>query len=521
MRRMPARRKRPTATPISYRMTIPAPYMGLNARDPEALMKPGYATTMENWFPTGLQVELRPGATDHVTGFAAAVKSLLIWDGADGTSKLFACTNAGIYDATTAGAVGASVSTITSGRCQFTQYRTSGKSWLVVVNGVDDFRTYDGTSWATTATFAKSGGGTLTSNTIVNVAAHQRRLWFVIKDSVDPYYLNTDSIAAPVFTFPLGPHFTKGGSLLSIATWTVDGGNGPDDYCAFISSKGQVIVYAGTDPATASTWVLKGTYDIPEPIGYNCALKFGGDCLVLTRSGIFPLTELLKGKANDPSLAISDLITPLMGDAATDHATKKGWQMATLLNERLLLLNVPTVEDSESYQFAMNTTTRGWTKFTGWNALCVVAHKNGLYIGMTTKVAHIWNGRNDFNAAITATARGHFDYFNNRSAIKEWKGVIPVIKAEGAVSISIALDVDFQSSTAYGAASFISGGTSRFDSATYDASVWGEVLVLADLQTPAAYPGVCAALRLRAITSNSTITWSATDFIYEYGALFG
>lgn len=517
----PVRSKHPGGQPTTIRKPSVAPFRGLNARDPEALMQPGYATVLENLWPSGLDVQLRKGAANHVTGFVSPVRTLMDWTGVTGTSKLFATTSAGIYDATSAGAVGAAVVTLTEGWCQHTQFKNAAGSFLLVVNGVDVLHYYNGTAWATVAGYGISGGGNLISNDIINLASHQRRLWFVEKASTTAYYLGTDAITGTVFAFPLGSFFTKGGHLISINTWTVDGGNGPEDLCAFISSKGQVAIYGGTDPASATTWGLRGVFDMPEPIGTRSAVKYGGDCLLVTRSGVFPLTELLKGRPITSSLALSNVISPLIVEASQSYGANKGWQIEHLLDEKLLVLNVPTTESSAAYQFVMNTTTKGWAKFTGWNALCLTRHKNALYAGYTDKVVKIWTGVSDFGGAITGLARGHFDYFGQPGLLKNWKGVIPLLKTTGLPSISLALDVDFALSTAFGSTAFGPSGSSAYDTGLWDTATWSDSFFLNALQGVAAWPGHSAAVRLRIVCSNGTVAWSATDFLYEYGHVRG
>jgi hypothetical protein len=484
-------------------------------------MQPGYATVLENFWPSGLDVQLRKGAVAHTTGFSEPVRTLMDWTSAAGVSKLFAATNIGLYEVTAPGTMPAPAVALTNGWGQHTQFKTSAGSFLFFVNGTQDLLYYNGTVWASSATLSIAGGGTLNTNTIINVAAHQRRLWFVVKDSFTAYYLPTDAITGTVTAFPMGSFFTDGGYLLAITTWTVDSGVGPEDLCAFISSKGQIAIYAGTDPASASTWGLRGVFSLPDPLGYRCATKYGGDCLIATRSGIFPLTELLRGRPVTSSLSISDPISPLVQTAGAAYGANKGWQLAPLLDEKLLIFNVPTTESSAAYQFVMNTTTKGWAKFTGWDALCFARHKNGLYAGFADQVVHVWTGVSDFGGAITGLARGHFDYFGRPGVIKHWKGILPLIKSTGTFAIDAALDVDFSLSTAFGptAFSYVAGGL--FDTGLWDTATWSDNILHHALQTVPAWPGHAAAVRLRVVSSNGTVTWSATDFLYEFGHVYG
>jgi hypothetical protein len=66
------------------------------------------AIQLDNIFPGVQNVELRKGSTDWKTAAPATVHSLLPYTGLT-VNKLFAATNAGIYDVTTAGAFGGSV----------------------------------------------------------------------------------------------------------------------------------------------------------------------------------------------------------------------------------------------------------------------------------------------------------------------------------------------------------------------------------------------------------------------------
>ena len=105
--------------------------------------------------------------------------------------------------------------------------------------------------------YAISGGGTLLTKDIVNLNNFKRSIYFLKKNSMSFFYLPIDSITGTVSEFPLGALFSKGGYLMAMGTWTIDGGFGTDDYCVFISSEGQAVVYKGTDPSSSTTWALR------------------------------------------------------------------------------------------------------------------------------------------------------------------------------------------------------------------------------------------------------------------------
>lgn len=515
----PVKTRSPVAEIVGGR-SIVAPVRGWNVRDPDSTMKAGYAKYLENLVPTGSTVDLRPGVSSHKTGFAKPVKSLMGWMGADGTKKLFGATDDGLFDSTNSGAIAATVQALTNGWCTHVNYRTSAASFLIVVNGVDTLKTFDGTTWASVASYSISGGGTLTSSDIINLAVHNRRLWLIEKNSGNAFYFDINAASGTVFRFPLGGYMSKGGFLLAAYTWTMDGGDGTDDRIAFITSEGQVIIYVGTDPATIpSTFQLQGVYALPRPIGRKCGYKLGGDVYLLTEGGVFSLASLTKGKAVTPDLAVSDLIRPEISAATQLYNANRGWQIMGLLSRNILLVNVPTTEASKAYQYGMNTISQGWWKNTGWDALCFEEFDNKLFAGFFDKVGQAWNGALDFSTNVTGYGRSHYDYLGERTRYKNWTLFRPIVRTAGSVSVTLRLDVDFSQGSDYGPTLFGVNGGAVFDSALWDGATWADdQRPNLDWKTPGAKPGYCAAARLRVVSNGGTFSWSVTDMIYEPGA---
>lgn len=520
MMRQPLKSKTPSKSQILGVASLQAPTRGWNAKDSEALMPPGFAQELINLFPSSSKVALRKGVSDWVTGFAAPVKTVMSWAAASGSpsTRLFGATDSGIFDATTAGAVGASVSTVTSGKLQWVNFRTSGNSYLVIVNAVDDLRHYQGAAWTTVANFTLSGGGTVNTNTFSGVQVHKRRLYFLERNSLDFCTLPIDSIAGTVTRFPLGAIFGKGGYLAAMGTWTMDSGQGADDLAVFVSSKGQVAIYKGNDPTSASDWALVGVYDLPEPLGANCLHKFGGDLLYLCQTGLFPLSKALQ--SSDKSAAVSDNIRTAFTTAAAAHGAKAGWQIAIDWPGELLLVNIPTAEYTTSIQYVMNTNTKAWTQYIGWDGFSFVFHNGNLYMGMATKIAKVNTGVSDFTQNIVGYCRTAFDYFGARGQLKSMNLVRPILEIDSSVSVEAALDTDFKKETSYGPTSFSSLTGSLWGTGVWGTAVWGSSgSVKRDWITVSAYPFYCAALRLRFTTKTATVTWSATDFGTENGGV--
>lgn len=496
-----------------------APTAGWNTRDPLANMKAQYAIQLDNWFPNAGSLALRPGAIDWVTGITGAVKTLLPWNGPS-SSKLFGVTNAGIYEVTSSGVVGASVLARTEGYHNFINFTTTGGQYIVLVNGTDDLAYYDGTTWTTLALFAISGGGNLLTNTISNISSFKRALYFIKKNSMSFFHLPIDSITGTVSEFPLGALFSKGGKLVASSTWTIDGGIGMDDFSVFITDKGQAAVYQGTDPTSATTWELKGVYDVAPPMGGKCFCRFGGDLLVLTNRGLFSMTQILRDTRMVENSAFSDVIGEAFTQAALDYPDAKGWEVVECPEWNALICNIPLGDYTYSNQYVMNTKTKAWCRFKGWNAFAFVRSNKKMYAAMDTKVAEVFKIGSDFGESITCEAKSAFNYFSPRARIKSWKMVRPNLTIAGVVAVNAALDTDFSDDAQYGAAVFNSGFSSRWDSSYWDTAGWASLPVpRVEWLTIAAADSYCSALRLRVIALDATITWSASDTLYEVGAL--
>lgn len=524
MIRLPIRSKRQEKQAISEPFALPAPYRGLNTRDPLDQMKAGFASVLSNWWPSGVRVQTRAGAANHVTGFSDTVKTLCVREGVVGSPAIFAITDAGVYAATSAGAVGASLAARTEGWCRYAQFRNSAGTYLVIVNGTDDLLHYNGSAWTTVASFtvgAGSGGGTKNTNLLTAVEVHQRRLWFIEEDTADAWYQQTDLLTGDLNLFRIGAQFSKGGYLIALATWSLDSGVGPEDLLAFISSKGQVAVYAGLDPSDTAAWSLRGVFTLAEPLGRRCVAKVGGDCLIATTAGIFSLSATLRGGDQASSPPFTDLIGPTFNAAAADYGSIAGWQLQLFPRENMLLVNAPTALEASANQFAVNLLTGAWTTFTGWDALCWEQLGNFLYFGGTNKVVKAWTGADDFGSPITAKARLAYSTFGLPGLEKLWTQTQPNLTFNGTVALGVGMDVDFKGEVAYSNAGSASTSEELFGTAVWDTAQWaGYEVGSRDWVGLTAWPGVYGAFRLRTISSGGRVAWSSTRFLLESGSIF-
>jgi hypothetical protein len=493
--------------------TRPAPVGGWNARDSLANMSPLDAVVMDNIFPGTSDVSLRPGSIDWVTGIPSSPLSLMGYNSATG-SKLFVSTADEIYDATITGAVGASVSSCTDGKWTSVNFANTAGSFLVMVNGVDDMKNFDGTTWTDIDAVSTPAITGVATNLLNNLCQHKRRLWFVQRETMDLWYLAVDAIAGAATKFPLGPLFSRGGHLVAVDTWTVDGGQGSDDLLVAVTSNGELAIYQGTDPSSTSTWALVGVYYIGQPVGRKCLTRYGGDLLYLSQQGLFPLSKLLLSATIDRQQALSNKIDGAFLDATSAYSLNYGWSATVFPNANLLLVNIPVSGLVLSYQYVMNNITKAWCRFTNWNATCWTVLGDDLYFAGGENVYKAWSSLADSGSPITGQVQQAYNSLGVNGQ-KEVVLVRPNVAVEGNATLALSLDADYKTFGGSTQATFIPQGTPAvWDVALWGTGVWDSGLTAVESKwlTVPNDLGYLYSLRLQLTTSSSRFSWTSTDF---------
>jgi len=382
--------------PVTHTLkSVPAPTGGLNARDGVANMSPTDATTLTNWIPDTGGVRCRKGYREWAINFpgGAAVKSIMSYFSPStlfpaGTyltaptvmpGTLFAATDTAIYTVTTT--TNAPVSALAlsgaanAGWFSHAITSNSGGNFLMACSEADGYFTYDGTTWLRRVFGVAAGQvGNIDPNKLVHVNLWKRRAWFVERDSTKAWYLPTDSISGLAVAFDFGPLFKKGGHLSFTASWTIDAGEGIDDFFVAVSSNGEVAIYKGSDPASASTFSLQGVWYIGQvPVGRRGYSAYGGDLLIVSTDGIVPLSEVTRGGSGLLTAAnreYSSKISILVGEALRNTFTKYGWQLLLSPSDRLLMCSIPDYINHTNQQFALSTVVNQWCLLQDIPALC-------------------------------------------------------------------------------------------------------------------------------------------------------
>ncbi len=368
--------KRESQSLKSKTVSFPAPKRGWIKNESLLEVSQGGAEVLDNIFPTAQGGRLRKGC-DKVATLGGAGKKLFTWK--SGTSeKMFGATASDIYDITAPAdedvAPTAAVTGLTTGDWSIASFTNSGGDYIVLANGDDSVREFDGTTW-TTPTITG-----VTSADLNQVWPFKDRLYFVEKNSMSIWYLGTNAISGTATELPLDGIFQLGGSLLFGATWSLDSGEGMNDVCLFVTDQGEVAVYQGTDPSSSTTWALKGVYRVGVPLNKNSWFKSGGDLAILTEDGIIPASEALR---KDRSALMSAAITFPIEDAwqqvVANRSSAYPFSVSLWHSQTMLIIGTPSIDGDKKVAFVANARTGAWCRFTGWDVQDTAIFGDDLY----------------------------------------------------------------------------------------------------------------------------------------------
>jgi hypothetical protein len=510
------------------------------------------AYEMINWIPQQIGIRMRKGYAQWTDdALADEIKSLLNYfpNTASVSSainyaevptaipgEMFAATDNGIYDVSTPGAVpvlGIALSgTAEAGRVYQANFANIAGTFLLACSEMDGYHTYDGTNWLKVT----MGAGANQVNNVdpadlCFVTLWKRKAWFVEKDTSSVWYLATDSLYGNATELDLGSLLKKGGAIAWIATWTIDAGEGIDDMLVICSENGEVLIYRGTDPSSASTFGLVGCWEIGDvPKGRSGFCYMGGDLLVISSLGIMPMSYITRGGA--ALLAASQKeytskISPTFNRQLSESFNQFGWRMDVIAREQLLLVSTPT---SIPNQFAMNIPNGAWTTLQGLEITAFRVVGGWGFFGDTGGNVHVaFAGYTDGQLLdgtpgqpIEGTLMPAFNSFGQSSQMKHFLMCRLNFLASSTPAIRAAMNVDFNGQITFSSPTLPNTGeaVSVWDSGVWDGSTWGG--------DPPAYaiwvntPGVGYYGSLALLTASSAeLILVSIDYMMELGGALG
>lgn len=362
-------------------------------------------------------------------------------------------------------------------------------------------------------------------STFVHVLAWKNRLWFTQTATAVAWFLGTNAIGGTASEFVLGGQFRAGGPLVGLWNWTVDGGAGVDDFLVALSGAGDVVIYQGTDPTSATLFGLKGVWSVGAlPKGRRIATEFGGDILIASMVGLVPLTKIVQGNVTfDRSQYLTAKVQNLFNYYTGLYGMNSGWQLVLDPKDNALLVLVPITAGSPSTQLAMSLATRGWFPYAGLAMNCAAPWNGTLYFGTTDGRLVKHDGYvdgvtlanpNTFNAIQWNVVHA---FQNLGTPLQKRIGLLrPMMLSQGgAVPLAAQARWDFDLSVP----ASLSGSTPTtggWDSGLWDAAIWSGDFSTTKRVFGATGTGTYAAPAVEGLASSRTI-YTGTDVTVETG----
>lgn len=506
---------------------LPAPVLGWNARDSLDGMAPGYAVQLDNFFPYNGFVAVRGGSTLYVGGLGGPVKTLAYWNDA-ATEKVIAGANGQLWDVSQGSAVSLA-SGFTNDEWQWVQNKgtrtaTAATAVLYLLNGVDTAQFYNGTAVAPVAWTAAAGGPTLNLAALHNATISKDVLYVAEKGQLGFWHSAKGAVAPTVELtwFDLGTILPNGGEIVAIATYTVEGGQGPDDYTCFVASTGWIAVYRGGDPSQATDWGIIGRYPLGTTLGKRCVLEVAGDVIVMTVNGYISMRQFIQiGGLLRQSFVFNDNIQPEVVRQTLATKGLFGWQPVLVPGQTLAVFNVP-LSGTTFEQHIVNTQTEAWARIKGWNALCWLATTDRLLYGSTDGkvIAANESTLEESGGLIVADGITAFSEFGLRGVRKHFQMYKPVLEISGAATVRMAMAVDYDLNAPLTETAAAPLETSAvWNVGEWNRGKWGGAPRTVNNWLSAGQLGYSAAVRLNVNSSAQFCRWKSTDISFVSGGI--
>lgn len=356
----------------------------------------------------------------------------------------------------------------------------------------------------------------------------QNRLWCVQRDTAKAWYGGVGAYTGTVTGFVFGGRFRAGGPLMGLYNWTIDGGSGVQNSLVAISQAGDVVIYQGTDPSSSATFGLKGVWSLGAiPVGRKVATDFGGDMLILTNTGIMPLSRLTMGNpVFDRSQYATQKIANLFNTLASTYGKTRGWSLRIHPEDNALIVTVPSAgADAATTQLTMSMATRGWSQYRDLPMTCNEVWQGKLYFGtadgrVCCNTDHMDDVRLASGFTPTPVQWAFLSAFTNLGSQRQKRvGTIApsIISTTAGVSYDVAARWDYDL-TELSTVTAGDPGTNVWDTAVWDTAIWGGPYQSSRRVRGATGMGVAVAIAMRG-TAAARVSIAGVDVTYTQGGL--
>lgn len=318
-------------------------------------------------------------------------------------------------------------------------------------------------------------GSGLTTADLSYVWNYKNRLWFIEKNSLNVWYLPVDQIGGELTLFPLGGVLNLGGSLMFGASWSLDSGlsGGLGAQCVFVTQDGEVAVYQGSNPSSASDWSLVGVYRIGKPMGHKAHILAGGDLVIATAIGFIPLSQAVaRDYAAISPAALSNPIEVAWDDAATSRG-QEGWNCLLWAEGGMAIVSPPTPNNTTPMVFVANANTGAWAPFTNWDARCMCSFDGRLFFGTSGgAVVQGYTGGDDQGDPYTGRYLPLFDDMGTAANRKPAELARVVMRSNVSVSSTVTAMFDWNMDLPPVPDAVSVPALSVWDAGVWDQSIW-------------------------------------------------
>jgi hypothetical protein len=405
---------------------------------------------------------------------------------------------------------------------------TTGTLWLDSVTGtfqnnetITDSATGSATAdGVTTTLWGKVDGvdpAALSHNWV-----YKNRLFYVEKNSLNAWYLAVDSITGAATKLPLGGVFTRGGSLLFGASWSIESGDGLSEQCVFFTTEGEVAAFTGSNPSDASNWQKVGVYRIGKPKGKRALIRGGGDLIIATDIGFIPLSVAVQRDiaALSPS-AISYPIETAWNEAIADRTSD--WNCIVWPTKQMVIVALPTSDGEQAQMLVANARTGAWCKFTGLDATCTAVFGDRLFFGSKDGlVVEMEVTGADQGIPYTATVVPLFDPLKSPASLKTGLQARSTVRAPSMVQVGLSLQADYDINLPAPPDDIAVTGSNVWGSGIWGTAVWGTAAAKKTYRDWQSVPGSGYALAVASqVTSGSVsppdVEYVETELTYDVG----
>lgn len=386
--------------------------------------------------------------------------------------------------------VGATITGATSGAVgkivRFTDTGSSGSLFMQLVSGTfQDNEIIAGGGGSATADgipVVLYGAFTgIDTSKLSYVWAYKNRLWFIEKDTMNIWYLPVDQITGAATLLPMGGIFNLGGTLQFGQSWSLDSGasGGLSEQNTFFTTEGEVAVFQGDNPASATTWSKVGVYRIGRPRGPNAWIRAGGDLLIATDIGFIALTQAVQ--RDYAALAPASVSYPIETEwnAAVALRNEEHWNCITWPERQMVVVALPTINEQPEAMYVTNARTGAWANFTGWSGTCLEVFQGRMFYGSQNgKIIEAYITGRDQGKPFTATYIPLFEQMGSAGTIKIPQVCRLISRGPYDIHVKLSVMVDYIIDRPSVPDAVTVPGGSQWDVGIWDQAIWGGAATL-------------------------------------------